>query len=79
MAKKRITMADLLRLDIIRNVEMAVDGVVQGGAAIQFWNDVFLYGLEEAICYLKRYAKVPTIPELDELVVKIKAKTAVTK
>lgn len=40
--------------DLVREIEMIVDSVlIQTGYAIQFWRDVAIYGIDEALLYLK--------------------------
>jgi hypothetical protein len=60
MAKK-IYDRDLVRYDgehgtsLRRELEMAVEaGLSSAGYAVQFWRDMGLYGLDEAITYLGR-------------------------
>lgn len=39
---------------IVRQLEMCVDNtIITPGYSIQFWRDVALYGVEEAILYLR--------------------------
>ena len=58
--KKRLMLNELREMDRrdeasrIRLLEMAVDNVLEdSGYAIQFWRDVELYGVREALTYLK--------------------------
>ena len=60
MSKKRYYLHDLEKYDaendasIIRELEMSVDSVIRDiDYSVQFWKDVRLYGVEEAILYLE--------------------------
>jgi hypothetical protein len=56
--QKRITLLALREYDkandtsIAREIEMAVDTAI-----LQFWRDTSLYGLQEAVLYLRGYAR----------------------
>lgn len=58
--KKKYYLYDLEKYDaendasIIRELEMSVDSVIRDiEYSVQFWKDVRLYGVEEAILYLE--------------------------
>lgn len=60
MAKRRITKSVLDRYDaendtsIVRELEMEVDSCITSpGYGVQFWHDVYLYGVDEAILYIR--------------------------
>ena len=78
---KRITLRMLEEMDKrdvasrVRRLEMAVDGCVTTTAySMQFWNDVRLYGIREALLYLQRcnclvpQAKVDNCAGVEKLV-----------
>lgn len=76
---KRIMMHEIMQHDkvnadsILRELEMVVDRCTsETGGAIQFFTDLRLYGLDEAIVYLRK-AKYFRPAENEELV-KIQAK-----
>ena len=73
MKKKRITFAILTEKDEVRHLEMLVDRVATNpGISIQFWSDVRLYGVDEAVTYLRRYCPSADYTELDSLVSRIR-------
>ncbi len=61
MKKKRITLAILRKYDaehedssIVRALEMEADSAITApGYSLQFWRDVQLYGVDEAILYVE--------------------------
>lgn len=64
----KVTMKDLRADDAVRQVEMMVDRIITDqGQSIQFCRDVNLYGLKEAITYLKGYVPNGDFTELDKL------------
>jgi hypothetical protein len=63
---KRLTLSRLREIDdtlstsYVREIEMLVDSICQPTIPqypIQFWRDVELYGLQEALLYLSNYVK----------------------
>lgn len=68
---KKYYYSDLEKYDVenndsfIRLLEMNVDSVVpQLGYSVQFWRDVKLYGVDEAIAYLKEVINEEQLIEL---------------
>lgn len=57
---RKITWAVLEKQDVIRSVKMSVDAVCRFnlGVSTQFWRDVKLYGLDEAVTYLSQRGDV---------------------
>lgn len=60
VVKKKFYLHDLQKHDtekddsVVRKLEMSVDSVVKDiGYSIQFWQDVKIYGVDEAILYLE--------------------------
>lgn len=71
MMKRRIFYMTLLSYDnahdacTIRELEMAVDAAVfDQGYAIQFWRDVWTYGVDEALLYLTDHASLEGFEEV---------------
>jgi len=59
---KRVTLKIMRAYDashdssLVRELEMAVDALTKSdGYSVQFWRDVELYGLREALIYLKEH------------------------
>lgn len=56
---KRATLQELQRVDsergtsYVRELEMEVEVIPDRGAIMQFWRDVGLYGVREAILYVR--------------------------
>lgn len=70
--KKRVFLRDLrdydLRRDdsVVRQLEMQVDAAInEAGYRLQFWKDVALYGVDEAILYVRNggYGNADAIAE----------------
>jgi hypothetical protein len=76
MPKKRIYLRDLEKFDrendecSVRSLEMTVDAATRRmpGYTIQFWTDVRVYGLDEAILFLERTTQAD--PEELQILVK---------
>lgn len=52
----------------VREIEMAVDASLLDTAyAVQFWKDVRMYGLKEAVLYLRNTEEVRTEEGLEEV------------
>lgn len=56
---RRVTLQFLQRIDsergtsYVRELEMEVDAIPDRGAVMQFWDDVRLYGVKEAVLYVR--------------------------
>lgn len=69
---KRLHMKDLRQHDVVREIEMTVEGITtKQGVILQFWRDVDTYGLREAILYLKNSNHDTT--KLDAILTRITA------
>lgn len=64
VSRKKIRESESERL-----IEMVVDNITNFniGINLQFWRDVDLYGLSEAITYLKRYCPNADFNKLDSI------------
>lgn len=75
---KQMQAHDLAKEDsTVRLIEMTVDGMLRDqGYALQFWKDVALYGIDEAVMYLKGSdccRKDANFAELDKEVAEVRA------
>jgi hypothetical protein len=72
--KKRLYLRELVKFDLahgsslVRWVEMTVDRLLKPGGegySIQFWKDAELYGLDEAVLYLRNSNLCTDIHEVE--------------